>query len=95
MRTLAPNIGLEIAEAPSARVMADNIAQFPRRKIAEIYVTHELCVRGQPTSFLFSDPGLRRREGWSNGYLQDGSIYAPGMGHEPRRVVVVTPEQGR
>lgn len=89
---LAYDIGMQIAEAVPARVLANNIAKFPGRKMAEVYVSHELDVRGQPTSFLFTDARLRHRDGWANGFLTDGSIYAPGMGHEPRRVVVVTPK---
>ena len=56
---------------------------------APIYATHERAYDGSPTTFWFSDAGLTRREGWSNGYVADGSIRPADLGHEARAVVLM------
>ena len=58
---------------------------------APIYATHEIAYDGKPTTFVFADAdaGLTRREGWTNGYVADGSIRLADLGHEARAVVLM------
>lgn len=56
---------------------------------APIYATHARAIDGSATTFWFSDAGLTRREGWTNGYVADGSIRAADLGHEARAVVLM------
>lgn len=56
---------------------------------APIYATHERAYDGSATTFWFSDAGLTRREGWTNGYVADGSMRPADLGHEARAVVLM------
>ncbi len=60
-------------------------AQHPQ----PIYATHEIALDGSKTTFWFSDAGLTRREGWSNGFHADGSLRPADLGHEARLIVLM------
>lgn len=45
-----------------------------------VYAEHGVCVRGEPTTFLFSKPeGDLCRAGWISGHVADGTVLPRGV----------------
>jgi len=81
---LATDIGMQIAEATSARVLTPQ----PQR-VDHFFAVHGYDYHRQPTTFLFDDERLSSRAGWVNGHIADGTLMPADMGHAPYLVTVV------
>jgi hypothetical protein len=78
---------LVIPESPSAD--AGPSPRSPREAFAYHGDTF-----GEAT-FIYADRTLRDFIAWTSGFQPDGHVYAPGMGHEPVRLTLVSNPQRR